>query len=219
MFPGLRSKLAQAVGPWVAVFLVGTGCVSRPTPRVYVLGTPAESWSAPASPAGAPRVQVQRMLLPDYLDTTDLVLRSGAHQLTVSSTGRWGERLSLGLTDALAAALAARLSEDWVTLDQGNDRTARQLRVQVTALDCWPDGHCVLAATWSVVRRNGGTLREEGRGTYDIPAAGADAVGDAAVVAAVAQAVGRLADGLTTVLAAPSEGRSELSEPGSPSMR
>jgi len=208
--PSGRAKLARGFVQLGAAWLVGAGCASNPTPHLYLLGRPAESWSAPASPSGAPRVQVCPILVPDYLDTTELVLRRGTHELKVSSGARWGERLSVGLTAALAADLAARLPEDWVTLDPSAEKAARRVIVTVTAFDVWPDGHCVLAAGWTVRAGNGATALGEGRGTFAIPAAGADPVGNAAIVAAMAQAAGRLADSvalaLTAVPGAPTPG-------------
>jgi uncharacterized lipoprotein YmbA len=148
-------------------------------------------------------VQLQRILLPDYLDTTDLVLRSGAHELKVSPTGRWGERLSIGLTDALAAALAVRLPQDAVVLDPAGEPAARRVLVDVAAFDVWPDGHCVLAASWTVLARDPAAAAVSGRETFDLAAGGPAAAGDAAVVAAMAQAVGRLADRVAAAVDAP----------------
>jgi uncharacterized lipoprotein YmbA len=183
-----------------ASLLAGAGCASGPAPRTYVLGTPMEAWSASAPPPEAPRLQLQRILLPDYLDTTDLVLRSGAHELKVSPTGRWGERLSIGLTDALAAALAMRLPQDAVALDPGGERAAWRMLVDVAAFDVWPDGHCVLNASWTVLARDPAAAAVSGRGTFDIAAAGPGPAGDAAIVSAMAKAVGRLADRLAAAV-------------------
>lgn len=212
--PSGRAKLARGVVQFGAAWLVGAGCASNPTPHLYLLGRPAESWSAPASLSGAPRVQVCPILVPDYLDTTELVLRSGNHELKVSSGARWGERLSIGLTAALAADLAARLPEDWVMLDPSGENAARRVFVTVTAFDVWADGHCVLAAGWTVRAGNRATVLGEGHGTFAIPAAGADPVGDAAIVAAMAEDVGRLADSMALQLGAAPEGADRLRPPG-----
>ena len=43
-------------------------------------------------------MRLQRVLIPDYLDTTDIQLRVGAYEIHESATGRFGERLSLAIT-------------------------------------------------------------------------------------------------------------------------
>ncbi len=142
--------------------------------------------------------------MPDYLDTTDLLLRHGPHELTVSLSARWGERLSQGLTHALAAALAARLSPDIIDLDQGDEKAERQILVHVTALDLWPDGRCTLNAGWTVLEKDTRKVVVAAQAVVEIPAAGPGAVGDGALVAAMARAVGELADRVAADVKRPS---------------
>jgi len=70
--------------------------------------------AATVSQTGLPVVELKRVQLPDYLDTTDILERRG-NQLVPSSTGRWGERLSAGFSRALTGSLAARLPRMIVT--------------------------------------------------------------------------------------------------------
>lgn len=123
-----------------------SGCVGNPPLGVYLLAGPSNAVG------GAERgtVQIQPVIIPDYLDTTDIMLRYGPHQVKVSSTAEWGERLSAGIAQALRADLAARLTQDVVTLGGPIDGTARQVVVIVDALDMWPDGRCVLVVHWRV---------------------------------------------------------------------
>jgi uncharacterized lipoprotein YmbA len=179
-----------------ALLLFGVGCASGPAPRTFVLTPPAGETSVPVADSGRPTVELQPVLLPDYLDTTDLLLRSGPHELKVSHSARWGERLSKGLTDALSAALTVRLSHDFIALDQGAEKATRQIFVNVTALDLWPDGRCVLAVDWTVFEKDTHSVVESKREVFEIPAMGRSTVDDAALVAAIARAVGELADRL-----------------------
>jgi uncharacterized lipoprotein YmbA len=138
------------------------------------------------------------VLVPDYLDTTEILLRDGRHEIKVDATGRWGERLSEGLTQALAADLAARLPPDSVVLD-ASSKAPRQLLINVEALDLWPDGHCVIAADWSIVERGAKTAAITGSGTFDTPAVtGVSSVGDANLVDAIAHTVAQLADAIAS---------------------
>ena len=96
----------------------------------------SDSAVSTAGAAAAPVLQLRRVLVPDYLDTTDILLRVGQHELQASHTGRWGERLSVGITHALRADLADRLPKDTVLLGPSADRSARQILVTVDSIRC-----------------------------------------------------------------------------------
>jgi hypothetical protein len=138
-------------------------------------------------------MQLQRVLIPDYLDTNDILLRVGAHEVHESATGRFGERLSLGVTHALRSDLAARLPLYTIALARSADRPARQILVNVDAFDVWPTGRCVLVADWTILDADRRTLLSADRGSFTIAAAGAHP-DDGAVIAAMADAVQQLAD-------------------------
>ncbi len=93
-------------------------------------------------------MQIEPVLIPDYLDTTDILLRTGPHQVKISVTAEWAERLSAGIAHALRGDLATEFPQDRVTLGPAEKASAEQILVAVDALDMWPDGHCVLIAHW-----------------------------------------------------------------------
>ena len=80
-----------------------------PPPVTYVLGTPIVAAERVQPLAGRPVIEVKPVLVPDYLDVSDIMVRQAGNMVTPSPTGRWGERLSVGVTRALADGLAARL--------------------------------------------------------------------------------------------------------------
>jgi len=193
-------------------------CSSGPPRRTYLLTPPIDTTAPTAtprpagdptaptttsSPAGDPiaptqRLEVRRILVPDYLDSTDILTRSGGDEVKASATGRWGERLSLGLTHALAADLASRMPQYSIVQD-GSSNPERQLRITVTALDLWQNGRCVLAANWSIVDQDSRVPVTSGSGTFDSLNAGATtSVADTGLVEAVARTLGKLADGIVS---------------------
>jgi cholesterol transport system auxiliary component len=183
------------------LLLCAAACSTGPPLRTYVL-TPPFDQTAPTPPtslAGDPmttkqRLEVRRILVPDYLDSTDILMRSGTDEVKASATGRWGERLSLGLTRALGADLAARMPQYSVVQD-GSSNAQRQLRITINALDLWQNGRCVLAADWSIVDQDSAIPMISGSGTFDsLNAGGATTVTDASLVEAVARTLGKLAD-------------------------
>ncbi len=180
---------------FLALVSLLAGCASHPSRNIYVLNSAADSATSMGGDATAPVLQLERVLVPEYLDTTDILLRVGQHELQASSTGRWGERLSTGVSHALRTDLADRLPRDRVLLGRSADRSARRILVTVDSFDVWTDGHCVLRASWSVEAANRAEARY-GHGTFTAPVAGGATGSDAAVVSSMANVVSQLADSI-----------------------
>jgi uncharacterized lipoprotein YmbA len=153
---------------------------------------------------------VRRILVPDFLDSTDILMRSGSNEVKASSTGRWGERLSLGLTLAISADLAARMP-DYSIVQDGAGTASRQLRITINSLDLWESGRCVLTADWSIVDKDKSIPVTSGSGTFNIlDLGGTKTVADQSLVDAVAGTLSKLADSIVPdVRARP--GRADLS--------
>jgi uncharacterized lipoprotein YmbA len=181
----------------VALALLLTGCSSDPPAHIYVLSPPAEDKRQDLVTVETPVLELQRIVVPDYLDTTDILLRIGANEIKASPTGRWGERLSQGLDHALSAALVTRLPQDRITLASSSDRSAKRLTVIVDAFDVRPDGRSVLTASWTILDPNPDVAPRTGRGDFATPAA-SGSTGDASIVAAMSQTIGLLADRIAT---------------------
>lgn len=172
-------------------------CTSGPPPTLYVLGATASATAKSVSEMRLPVVLVKPVIIPDYVDTTDLVIRNGG-EVIPSRTGRWGERLSVGIRRTLTSGLADRLPGMKVTAVQPPERPVRQVLVDVDAFEARTDGLVVLSARWSVMEDSGRgpTLAEHFTGT--VPLAGN---GDAAIVAAMTKAVSDLAERIAVGIA------------------
>ena len=138
---------------------------------------------------GLPVVELKRVQLPDYLDTTDILERRG-NQLIPSSTGRWGERLSVGMTRALTASLAARLPGMVVTATPPVERPARQILVDVSAFEPRENHQVVLVARWTILDGVSRQILIAEQASLVEPIAGTD---DSGVVAAMSHALEDLA--------------------------
>jgi uncharacterized protein len=186
-----------------AVMSIAAGCLShREYRHIYSLDAALDAPAQTGTVAEHPVIQLERVLIPDYLDTTDILLRMGAHEIHESATGRFGERLSLGVTRALRSDLAARLPLYTVTLAHRAEKPARQILVTVDAFEVWPTGHCVLVADWSILDADRRAVLSTDRGTFTNAAAGVNP-GDGAIVAAMADAVRQLADRIASNVIAP----------------
>ena len=127
-----------------------SGCAAPPV-QFYTLGAPAIAQTSNTTlPATAPVLNVARVALPDYLDNQDIMTRHG-DQLDRSPNGRWGSRLSQGVTDLLAA----RLGQDWphyiVTTQPLAETPALRLAVNINRLDLDSSGQGALQADWALV--------------------------------------------------------------------
>jgi uncharacterized lipoprotein YmbA len=137
----------------VALVCLSTGCLAnREYRHIYALdGAVQASTPDGAAVAERPVMQLERVLIPDYLDTTGILLRVGEHEIHENTTGRFGERLSLGVTHALRADLALQLPQYTIALTQSAGWPVRQILVNVDAFDVASSGRCVLVAEWSIV--------------------------------------------------------------------
>jgi len=173
----------------IAIF--GAACsLPGPPPAEYVLGAMPAATATTVPQTGLPIVELKRIQLPDYLDTTDILERKG-DEVVPSATGRWGERLSVGMSRALTAALAARLPRMIVTATPPVARPARQILVDVADFEARTGHEVVLVARWSITDGADRRMLVAQQTSLVEPIAG---TGDSAVVAAMSRAVEDLAD-------------------------
>jgi uncharacterized protein len=180
----------------VALACVVAGCISGRARQIYVLTDAVDTPMDNKAATGRTALQLERVLVPDYLDTTEILSRAGKHELQASASGRWAERLSLGIMHALWADLAIRLPQDRVMLARPAEKSARQILVNVEAFDVWSNGHCVLAANWTILDTDRTVVLTTGRGTFIVPPDRSGKPSDGAVVSAMAEAIKQLAESI-----------------------
>ena len=184
----------MAFRPWLlpslAPLLLMVACASTPPPRLYVLGDPAEPAQAMKVQSGRPVVRLLPVSVPEYLDTREILHRDRSNEVTASSTGLWAERLSVGVTDALAGSLAIHLPELVIVTGQPAVPPSRQILVDVLEFEIGADGRCLLNARWESVSGDGSkVLRRESDSLVEQAAQ----VSDASVAEAMTRAINRLA--------------------------
>ena len=183
------------LAPGLALAIGLAGCAERPAERLYVL-SPQLVPVAHLQPTNTANVlHLQAVSIPDDLDTTDILLRVGPHELKASRTGAWAERLSIGVTRALAASLAQRLPTDTITQGPAIGPKSRQIVVDIDGFDVHPDGRCVLAARWAVLQSDNTTVITSGDGVFSADAPVGDAtLNDGRIVAGMLAVLAKLAD-------------------------
>jgi uncharacterized protein len=136
----------------IACALLATSCASPPL-SLYTL-KPADAPVAPLPFSGrTPVIEIRRVVIPDYLDTQDILVRNG-NILQRSSHGRWASRLSIEVTRYLTGLLAARrpnaLITDQLPVATPNDR----IFITISNLDVTSAGVATLEADWTIESQN-----------------------------------------------------------------
>jgi uncharacterized lipoprotein YmbA len=186
-----------------AALLVLAGCGSYPLQKIYVLGDPGPPTAGVQRAQGSdgpqtrtqtpPVIELRPVQVPDELDSTDIVRRVGANQVVPSRTGRWGERLSVGITQDLVAGLSRRLPG--VTIQaRGGYEPSRRLLVTIERFEITPDGRCAVTARWRLSSADGKLGAPSDSGTFiQTAASGTDAAAAAAMTAALDDLAGQIA--------------------------
>jgi uncharacterized lipoprotein YmbA len=137
-----------------------------------------------------PIIELSRVSLPDYLDSTDMLRRDGARVLVPSSTGRWAERLSFVISDAMIPTLS-RLAPQAVVSAGTESRPSRRLTLQIDRFDLAADGSCRISARWRWASADGKTTLSSASSSLERRAA---SPGDAEMAAAMTILLDQLAD-------------------------
>lgn len=180
----------------VALVIAALSGCAGPAKREYVLGAAGASENALAVQTALPVVQVERVQLPDYLDTRDILTKRD-HQIVPSETGRWAERLSVGATRVLANSLGAHLKGVVVTSTQPVDPPVLRVVIDVTAFGSTAEGQVVLTARWTVTDATGQRSLAAQQATVTEPVSGAS---DSVVVAAMSLALEKLANRISAAI-------------------
>jgi uncharacterized protein len=187
-------------GAALALMLALTAC-SSPNPALYTIAPISGS----EQNVGLNVVLLQQISLARYLERSQIVRSSESYRLDVMLNDWWGEPLSAMLSRVLVEELGQRLPHS-VVLSESGAVTAQPdatIELNVQRLDEDASGNLVLQAQASVVFKARGTPVLRGfRFTVPAPTPGVPSE-----VAAISTAVGQLADGIASVVAAGPQSR------------
>lgn len=149
-------SIVKAMHPVVVIVISSVvliaSCASPPL-SLYTL-TPSDAPVAAVALSNRMLViEIRRVVIPDYLDTQDILIRNG-NMLQRSPHGRWASRLSIEATRYLTGLLAARrpnaLITDQLPVATPNDR----IFITISNLDVTSAGLATLEADWTIVPKN-----------------------------------------------------------------
>jgi uncharacterized lipoprotein YmbA len=178
-----------AVSDPTQFYTLGQAAASSPTAESVERKASASTSQSRVAATGAVGIGVGPVLLPGYLDRSQIVVRTGADRVELSMFHRWAEPLEDGIARILAEEIGARVSTERIVIFPWRGVVARviQYRVVVAVLrfDGRPGGDVTLDTRWQILGRDGDELAFR-RSTVIETAAGR---GYEPMVAAMARAV------------------------------
>jgi uncharacterized protein len=188
--PGFPMPAWLATAAFLALL---TGC-SSPDPVLYTISV------APGTvQASGPRVVlVQQVAVAHFLERSQIVRSSENYRLAVLQNDWWGEPLAPMVNRVLVEELSQRLPGSIVIADNGavTARPDATVEVNILRLDEDAGGALVLQAQ-AAVRATRETQPQLRNFRFVVPPSGPGTGGE---VAAISTAVGRLADGIASML-------------------
>lgn len=174
-----------------------SACSSAPVEHYYTLlgKPPAETADENVGNRNL-RVNLASVTLPESVDRSELVIRSGANSVMVMETQRWAESLKSAVPRAIANDLSQLLGGALVSVQADNaSRDAKYLLyVDVTRFDSVLNESASVDAIWSLRLPNGDQVVSD-RTTIRVPTHGA---GFDDLVTAHTQALALLSDEIAT---------------------
>lgn len=139
----------------VALLLLLAACGSTPKETFYTL-SPSPGPLPPGSPSSV-SVYVGPVSVPDAVDRTPMVLRTGPTQVEIDDLHRWAEPLKTGIPRALAEMLMRALGTPRVLAGRQSSVSAVDFRVAVDVqrFDSSLTEGATLDAAWTVTPAQG----------------------------------------------------------------
>ncbi len=196
--PG-RLRLAAAAG---MTALLLAGCGSTPKESFYTLAS-APPVEATANPAIS--IHVSTVALPDAVDRTPMVIRTGPNKVEIEDFHRWAEPLKTAIPRVIAANLSPLVGGARVTSGrQGGTPADYKVNVEIARFESSFAEGATLEATWSVTGKSGAPVH--GRTLARAPSASGDHAG-------IASAHSRALEQLAREIAAAISPRSSTPRP------
>ena len=149
----------HAILSWVlvAITLAIGGCGSSPVAKLYILNAIDRDISVPAVTTAdrSIAVKVGPVSIPDSLDQSQIVTRSGSNMLVVDEFNRWGGDFQNDFQRILGENISIMLPTDHVILNQEITLLPVDFQVIVNIREFYGKlgGIVILNADWTVVRQ------------------------------------------------------------------
>ena len=149
-----RTILSSSV---VAIALAIAGCGSSPSAKFYILNTVDRNVSTSAAPTQDRNIAVKvgPVSIPDTLDHSQIVTRSGKNMLILNEFNRWGGDFQSDVQRILGENISILLPTDQVVLSSEVSLvpTDFQVVINIREFDGNLGGNITLNADWSVTHK------------------------------------------------------------------
>lgn len=129
------------------------GCGSSPKAQYYTLqAPPSPAAQSTIIDAAQPEILIGPISLPEAVDRSQWVLRTGDNTLDISDTQRWAEPLKTGIARVLAANLVQLLGTPKVTLFGAGVAAdaAVRINIDIAAFESAPGDSATIEALWTI---------------------------------------------------------------------
>ncbi len=158
----------------VLLFVFGCAGASKPA-NFYMFKALPESEAAGLKQGGA-SVEIGPIILPAYLDSTQMATAGDDHRIYTDQFNRWAEPLKDSFGRVLAENLAILLKTVNVYIYPQRREVSADFQIEITVSRFYADtdGNAVLAAYWSVIGESGKTVMARKRSSITRQAASTD---------------------------------------------
>lgn len=173
---------------WVAATLAA--CGGTPVREsFYTLSSPAIAATAQSA---SPAIFVGPISVPEAVDRSSMVLRTGANQVEISEQYRWAEPLKSAIPRVIGDTLSRELGASRVLTSRSAAALPVDYRVaiEIQRFDSSLASGAEVDAVWTITRVEGGS-RRNGRSRVAEPAASPDAGALAAAHSRALERIGR----------------------------
>jgi hypothetical protein len=151
-----------AVSDPTQFYTLGQAAASSPTAEGVERKANASTSRSRVAATGAVGIGVGPVLLPSYLDRSQIVVRPGADRVELSMFHRWAEPLADGIARTLAEEISARVPTERIVIFPWPGVVARVIQYQVVVavlrFDGRPGGDVTLDTRWRILGRDGDEL-------------------------------------------------------------
>jgi uncharacterized lipoprotein YmbA len=150
----MRHLLLRTTALSLAFLLVFLGgCLGSSPPSRFYLLSPLSSAEPLPGVRSEMAIGIGPVVLPEYLNRTQIVTRTGDHRLQLAEFDRWAEPLTRNFGRVLMMNLSTFLSTGLIAPHPWNRSTPidYQVVVHVVRFDAGEDGMASLRARWSIV--------------------------------------------------------------------
>ena len=143
----------------IGVLAVSIGCASTPPSNFYILNPMEKQETQQKASEVMPQVAIGigSIEIPDYLDRSQIVLRSSRSELKIDEFNRWAGSLKENISLVLAENLSLLLSTDRVFAHpwMPDDAVNYWLHIEIMRLDVIPGDSVIMKSHWTILGDRG----------------------------------------------------------------